>query len=52
MNLQAMFTQVTANNWIWLADIPKDAYELQMEIYGKSNIELSTNRPAYIEMGR
>lgn len=39
-------------NWIWLADIPKDAYELQMEIYGKSNIKLSKNRPAYIEMGR
>lgn len=39
-------------NWIWLADIPKDAYELQMEIYGKSNIKLSENRPAYIEMGR
>lgn len=39
-------------NWIWLADIPKDAYELQMEIYGKSNIELSENRPAYIEMGK
>ena len=39
-------------NWIWLADIPKDAYELQMEIYGQSNIKLSENRPAYIEMGR
>ena len=39
-------------NWIWLADIPKDAYELQMEIYGKSNIKLSENMPAYIEMGR
>lgn len=39
-------------NWIWLADIPKDAYELQTEIYGKSNIKLSENRPAYIEMGR
>ncbi len=39
-------------NWIWLADIPKDAYELQMEIYGKSNIELSENRPDYIEMGK
>lgn len=43
---------VSPNNWIWLADIPKDAYELQMEIYGKSNIELSKNRPAYIDMGR
>ena len=43
---------VAYGNWIWLADIPKDAYELQMEIYGKSNINLSENRPAYIEMGR
>ena len=43
---------VAPGNWIWLADIPKDAYELQMEIYGKSNIELSDNRPAYIEMGK
>lgn len=43
---------VAPGNWIWLADIPKDAYELQMEIYGKSNIKLSENRPAYIEMGR
>lgn len=43
---------VSYNNWIWLADIPKDAYELQMEIYGKSNIVLSDNRPAYIEMGK
>lgn len=43
---------VAPGNWIWLADIPKDAYELQKEIYGKSNIKLSENRPAYIEMGR
>ena len=43
---------VAPGNWIWLADVPKDAYELQMEIYGKSNIKLSENRPAYIEMGR
>lgn len=37
--------------WIWLADIPKDAYELQQKIYGKSNIQLSENRPDYISMG-
>ena len=43
---------VSPNNWIRLADIPKDAYVLQMEIYGISNIELSKNRPAYIDMGR
>lgn len=43
---------VAPNNWIWLADIPKDAYELQMRIYGKSNINLNPNRPDYIAMGR
>lgn len=37
--------------WIWLADIPKDAYELQQKIYGKSNIQLNENRPDYISMG-
>lgn len=37
--------------WIWLADIPKDAYELQQQIYGKSNIQLNENRPDYISMG-
>ena len=37
--------------WIWLADIPKDAYELQQKIYGKSNIQLAENRPDYISMG-
>ncbi|MDD6728260.1 MAG: LCP family protein [Eubacteriales bacterium] len=39
-------------NWIWLADIPKDAYELQMRIYGKSNINLNENRADYIALGR
>lgn len=43
---------VSYNNWIWLADIPKDAYELQMLIYSKSNIKLSENRPDYISMGK
>ena len=43
---------VAPNNWIWLADIPKDAYELQTQIYGKSNIKLSENRPDYIAMGK
>lgn len=46
------YFSVSYNNWIWLADIPKDAYELQMMIYGKSNIQLSENRPDYIAMGR
>lgn len=43
---------VAPNNWIWLADIPKDAYELQMRIYGKSNINLNPYRADYIAMGR
>lgn len=43
---------VAPGNWIWLADIPKDAYELQMKIYGKSNINLNENRADYIAMGR
>lgn len=38
------------NNWIWVADIPKDAMELQTKIYGKSNIKLNDNRPNYIDM--
>ncbi|MCH5320651.1 MAG: LCP family protein [Eubacterium sp.] len=43
---------VSYKNWIWLADIPKDAYELQMMIYGKSNIQLNEDRPNYISMGK
>ncbi|MGN1203054.1 MAG: LCP family protein [Eubacterium sp.] len=43
---------VAPGNWIWIADIPKDAYELQMFIYGKSNIQLNENRPDYISMGK
>lgn len=46
------YFSVSYNNWIWLADIPKDAYELQMTIYGKSNIQLSENRADYISMGQ
>lgn len=38
--------------WIWLADIPKDAYEFQMRVYGKSNINLNENRADYIALGR
>ncbi|MCC8072592.1 MAG: LCP family protein [Clostridiales bacterium] len=34
--------------WIWVADFPKDAYELQTRIYGKSNIQLNDNRPDYL----
>lgn len=46
------YFSVSYDNWIWLADIPKDAYELQMLVYGKSNIQLSENRPNYIAMGQ
>lgn len=51
-SLGGQYFSVSYNNWIWLADIPKDAYELQMFIYGKSNIQLSENRPDYISMGK
>lgn len=44
--------RVSPNNWIWIADIPKDANELQTMVYGKSNIQLAENRPDYIAMGR
>lgn len=40
------------NNWIWLADIPEDAYNLQTTIYGKSNIKLNENRADYIALGQ
>lgn len=30
--------------WVWKTDFPEDAYNLQMKIYGKSNIELAENR--------
>lgn len=43
---------VAPNNWIWLSDIPADAYDLQMSIYGKSNVNLNPDRPDYIAIGR
>lgn len=36
--------------WIWKADLPKDAYDLQMLVYGKSNITLAENRAKYVEI--
>ncbi len=30
--------------WVWRADFPADAYNLQMRIYGKSNITLAQER--------
>ncbi len=38
-------------SWIWISDIPEDAYNLQMQIYGKSNITLNENRADYIALG-
>lgn len=46
------YFSASPNNWIWIADIPKDAYELQTRIYGKSNIKLNENRADYIALGR
>lgn len=46
------FYAVSPNNWIFVADIPKDAQTLQTEIYGKSNIVLNDNRADYISLAR
>lgn len=36
--------------WLWKSDIPQDAYDLQMLIYGKSNITLAENRCDYVNL--
>ena len=36
--------------WLWKSDIPQDAYDLQMKIYGKSNIKLAENRCDYCNL--
>ncbi len=41
---------VAPKNWIWKVDFPKDACELQNEIYGKSNINLNENRAQYLQI--
>lgn len=38
-----------AGAWIWKCDYPQDAYNLQMWIYGKSNITLAKNRVDFIK---
>lgn len=38
------------NTWMWKVDYPKCAYELQMKLYGKSNITLADNRPKFDEI--
>ncbi len=39
-----------ANMWIWVVDYQKAAYELQMELYGESNIVLGENRVSIIDV--
>lgn len=36
--------------WLWKSDIPQDAYDLQMKIYGKSNIKLAEDRCDYCNL--
>ena len=36
--------------WIWVVDYQKAAYELQMELYGESNIVLGENRVSIIDV--
>ena len=47
-------TQLTPSRsgglWLWKSDIPQDAYDLQMKIYGKSNIKLAENRCDYCNL--
>lgn len=40
----------TQGVWLWKSDIPQDAYDLQMKIYGKSNIKLAENRCDYCNL--
>lgn len=43
-------TSGSANMWIWVVDYQKAAHDLQMELYGTSNIELSENRITIIDV--
>lgn len=43
-------TAGSANMWIWVVDYQQAAYELQMEIYGESNIVLDENRVSIIDV--
>lgn len=40
------------NAWVWIVDYPSAAHELQMEIYGSSNIELKEDRVSAIDIMR
>lgn len=45
-------TSGDANMWIWVVDYQKAAYQLQMELYGTSNIDLDENRVTIIDVYR
>ncbi len=38
--------------WIWVVDYPQDAVDLQMSIYGKTNIRLDENRRTALDLMR
>ena len=40
------------NAWVWIVDYPADAIALQKEIYGSTNIELSTERKTAVDVVR
>ena len=42
----------SANMWIWVVDYQEAAYNLQMELYGESNIVLDEDRTSIIDVYR
>ncbi len=42
----------SANMWIWVVDYQQAAYNLQMELYGESNIVLDEDRTSIIDVYR
>ncbi len=45
-------TSGSANMWIWVVDYEKAAHDLQMELYGDSNITLKDDRVSIIDVYR
>ncbi len=45
-------TSGSVNMWIWVIDYQKAAHDLQIEIYGESNIKLPENRTTIIDIYR
>ncbi len=45
-------TSGSANMWIWVVDYELAAHELQMELYGQSNINLTDDRVSIIDVYR